>query len=336
MGGVRTYRCQSRYGACVSGRAPRFAAGLGAALVSLVGTGATPVIASASSRPALVPTVAHPCGTAQAEPKVDQVLLIWEENHNFSSVIGSSDAPEINRLASDCGLATNYGAVTHPSLPNYMSMTSGRSYAHAPWDGDCGPYGSCTTSATSVFGELTASGKQWRSYAESMGGNCFLATYGTYAARHNPAVYYTSIRSQCRAWDQPLGTTKEGELHSALKTGPKVALTTVTPDVENDMHNGTVGQADSWLADWVPQMVASPSYQSGRLAVVIAWDEGFGGGNVPSSAPLLVMSAYTHPGTRSKSALDDYSVLRSISQLMGVRPLGAAARAPSFVAAFNL
>lgn len=304
--------------------------------MSLVAMGATPVAASASSRPASVPTVAHPCGTARGKPKVDQVLLVWEENHSLSSVIGSPEAPEINKLANDCGLATNYEAVTHPSLPNYMSMTSGLSYAHAPWDGDCGPYGSCTTRANSVFGELTASGKQWRSYAEAMEGNCSPATYGTYAARHNPAVYYTAIKSQCRAWDQPLGTTKEGELHSALKNGPKVALTTVTPDVENDMHNGTVAQADSWLADWVPQMVASPSYQSGRLAVVIAWDEGFGGGNAPSSAPLIVMSAYTHPGARAKLALDDYSVLRSISQLTGVRPLGAAARAPSFLAAFNL
>ena len=43
--------------------------------------------------------------------------------------------------------------------------------------------------------------------------------------------------------NQPLGTTKEGELHSAPKSRPKVALATVTPDVENDMHNGTVGQA---------------------------------------------------------------------------------------------
>jgi len=282
------------------------------------------------------PSMARPCGVAAGKPKVDEVLLIWEENHSYSSVIGNPAAPEVNRLARLCGSAVDYTAVTHPSLPNYMSMTSGLSYAYSPWDSDCSPYGNCTTRAPSIFSELEASGKSWRSYAESMTSNCSLATYGTYAARHNPAVYYTSLRSQCRRWDQPLGTTTQGPLHTALLQGPSAGLTTVTPNVEHDMHNGTVGEADAWLAQWVPQILRSPAYRSGRLAVVIAWDEGFGSGNEPSSAPLLVLSVYTHPGTKASLPLDDYSVLRSVSELTGVKPLGLAARATSFVQAFNL
>ena len=279
---------------------------------------------------------AHPCGALRGRPRVDQVLLIWEENHSFSSIIGSSAAPEINRLAERCGVAAGYLAVTHPSLPNYMAMTSGLSYAGAPWDTDCSPGGACSTRAPSIFSELGREGKQWRSYAESMTTNCSLLTYGAYAARHNPAVYYTSVRSACRSWDEPLGALDKGALHQALRAGPAAALTTVTPNVDDDMHNGTVTEADKWLAGWVPQIVASPSYRSGRLAVVIVWDEGFGSGNEPSSAPLIVMSAYTHPGTRATLPLDDYSVLRSVSELTGVRPLGQAAHARSFVRAFNL
>lgn len=282
------------------------------------------------------PSPAHPCGTLSGRPRVDQVLVIWEENHSFSSIIGNAAAPEINKLADRCGMAVDYLAVTHPSLPNYMSMTSGLSYAGAPWDTDCSPGGACSTRAPSIFSELARNGKQWRSYAESMAANCSLVTSGTYAARHNPAVYYTSIRSKCLSWDQPMGTPDKGALHQALRAGPVAALTTVTPNVDDDMHNGTVGEADKWLAGWVPQIVASPSYRSGRLAVVIVWDEGFGSGNEPSSAPLIVMSAYTHPGTRATLPLDDYSVLRSVSELTGVRPLGQAAHARSFVRAFNL
>jgi len=291
-----------------------------------------PRSASAAGRP----SAAHPCGTAKGRPKVDQVLLIWEENHSYSSVIGNRAAPELNRLARLCGLATDYSALTHPSLPNYLSMTSGLSYSYPPWDGDCPPYGSCTTKAASIFAELSGAGRGWRSYAESMTPNCSLASYGSYAARHNPAVYYTSVRAQCLKWDQPLGTTGQGALHNALRQGPLVGLTTVTPNVEDDMHNGTVSRADAWLAKWVPQIVDSPSYSSGHLAVVIAWDEGFGGGNEQSRAPLVVLSAYTQPGTRATLPLDDYSVLRSLSQLTGVRPLGEAAKATSFVPAFNL
>jgi hypothetical protein len=270
------------------------------------------------------------------KPVADEVLLIWEENHSYGSVIGNPSAPEINALAAKCGLATQYQAQTHPSLPNYLEMTSGQSFASSPWYTDCDPEGSCTTSGPSVFSALGAAGRQWRSYVEAMGRNCALVTSGEYAARHNPAVYYTTVRRECDAWDQPLGTTTGGPLHQALVSGPSVGLTTVTPDLQDDMHDGTVAQADQWLAGWVPQIVASPAYRSGHLAVLIVWDEGAGSGNAPSHAPLIVMSASTRPGTRSALAFDDYSVLRAICQLGGVANLGKASVATSLVGPFHL
>ena len=239
-------------------------------------------------------------------------------------------------MAGQCGLATEYEATTHPSLPNYMEMTSGQSYAYPPWDSDCNPQGLCTTSATSVFAELGATRGQWRSYVEGMGHNCGLATYGVYAARHNPAVYYTNIRSECEAWDPPMGTPGYGPLHQALVSGPTVGLTTVTPDVEDDMHNGTVAMADHWLTGWVPQVIASPAYRSGHLAVIIAWDEGSGAGNISSHTPLIVMSASTPAGARSAVAFNDFSVLRTICQLTRVASPGQARAATSLVAPFRL
>ncbi len=165
--------------------------------------------AAAGSAPATA-TLARPCGTLTGQPVVDQVLLIWEENHSYSAIIGNPMAPEFNSLAAKCGLATHYDALTHPSLPNYMEMTSGQSFASWPWVSDCDPQGSCTTSAGSIFAELAAAKKQWRSYVESMSNNCGLASYGEYAAKHNPAVYYTALRRECEAWDQPMGTPSRG------------------------------------------------------------------------------------------------------------------------------
>jgi hypothetical protein len=276
-----------------------------------------------------------PCG-ARKRAQVDEVMLIWEENHSFASVIGNPQAPEINSLAAECGLATGYVALTHPSLPNYMEMTSGLPYTSYPWYTDCDPVGPCRTSAASIFSALDAAGKQWRSFAESMGANCGLASYGYYAARHNPAVYYTNIRAKCQQWDEPLGTPRAGPLHDILVHGPPVSLLTVTPNVEDDMHNGTVAEADQWLSRWVPEVTSSPSYRSGRLAVIIVWDEGFGSGDQPSSAPLIVFSASTQRGTRFAGRLDDYSVLRTVAQLTGVPAPGLAGKAPSFARAFNL
>jgi hypothetical protein len=115
-----------------------------------------------------------------------------------------------------------------------------------------------------------------------------------------------------------------------------VGLTTVTPDLQDDMHDGTVAQADNWVAGWLPQVLASPAYRSGRLAVLIVWDEGEGSGNVPSHAPLIVMSASTPAGTRSALAFDDYSVLRTVCQLNGVPDLGRASAAASLLGPFHL
>ena len=308
----------------------RASAGAASAGSTADSSAALPAVAAA------VPTLQRPCGTLKGAPRVDKVLLVWEENHSYSSVIGSSSAPEINMLARKCGLATHYRAVDHPSLPNYLQMTSGVPYTGYPWVDDCDPAGACTTTRTSVFSELDAAGKQWRSYVESMGANCGLVSYGNYAAKHNPAAYYTPVRARCRAWDQPLGSLARGALHSALTTGPRVSLTTVTPNVQDDMHDGTVNQADRWLAGWLPQILASPAYRSGRMAVILAWDEGFGSGEQPSDAPLVVMSASTPAGTRSALAFNDYSVLRAVCDLTGVPDIGLSTKAASLVGPFHL
>jgi phosphatidylinositol-3-phosphatase len=302
-----------------------------------LGLGGPVAAGTKAAEPAAVfPSLARPCGTLSGKPVVDKVLLIWEENHNYSSIIGNPGAPLLNNLAAKCGLATRYQSLTHPSLPNYMEMTSGLAFSSWPWVSDCDPQGSCTTSAASIFSALGAAGQHWRSYVEAMGGNCGLVSYGEYAAKHNPAVYYTSLRHECDAWDQPMGTLSGGPLHLALVSGPSAALTTLTPDLLDDMHDGTVAEADGWLAGWWPQVVASPAYRSGQLAVMIVWDEGAGSGNAPSHVPLIVMSGSTPTGARSALPFDGFSVLRTICQLTGVASLGRAASAATLVGPFHL
>src|SRR5690349_23635137 len=69
---------------------------------------------------------ARMCGSATPPPAVyDHVVWIWFENHAYDQIVGSPDAPYMSRLAARCGLATDYHALTHPSLPNYIAATSG-------------------------------------------------------------------------------------------------------------------------------------------------------------------------------------------------------------------
>lgn len=99
-------------------RNPRLLAALAAVSITIAG-------AAAVSAPAA--NAAGPCGTVATAPAYKHVVWIWMENHSFSDIIGSSQAPYLNSLASECGLATNYHNVSHPSLPNYLAATSGLS-----------------------------------------------------------------------------------------------------------------------------------------------------------------------------------------------------------------
>src|SRR5262245_42302142 len=96
------------------------------------------------------------CGLQATAPAMYRhVVWIWFESHGFAQVVGSRAAPFMNRtLIPACGLATNYHAIAHPSLPNYIAATSGLSgdalgrFAH-----DCNAVGPCRIGGPSLFGE---------------------------------------------------------------------------------------------------------------------------------------------------------------------------------------
>jgi hypothetical protein len=264
-------------------------------------------------------------------------MVIWMENKSYSSIVGSASAPYLNNtVRAQCGLATAYNALTHPSLPNYLSATSGVSYARSPWTSDCSPTSSgCTTGNDNVYRQLGAAGRAWRGYAESMPSNCAKSNSGTYAVRHNPPPYYTNLAA-CPNWDVPMGTTGGGNLLSDVNAGALSAYSSVTPNNCNNMHDCSVSTGDTWLSGWIPKITAGPDYQNGRLAIFIVWDEGSGSGNVRSQVACLVLSAFTPPGTQSSTAFTHYSLLRTSEEITGVGLLGNAASASSMRSAFHL
>ena len=273
------------------------------------------------------------CGTKHGSPATTKLMVIYEENTDASSIYGSASAPTINKYAADCGSAQNYQALTHPSLPNYMASTSGLSYASDPWTSDCDPGGTCLTGNDNIFHQVGASG--WKAYAESMTTNCQTGSSGSYASKHNPAMYYTDVGAQCPTNDVPLGITSSGALHSDVVDGSLPTFSTVTPNLDNDMHDGSVQQADSWLAGWIPQIVASTDYQSGHLTIVIVWDEGSGDGDVPSTVAMIVMSPYVVPGTKSSTYFTHYSLLGAAEGVAGVPLVGGAVAANNLRTAFG-
>jgi len=269
-----------------------------------------------------------PCGArAATRPVVTHVIWIWFENHASHEILGSPAAPRINAAARACGLATNYAGVSHPSLPNYLAATSGSTHGIA----DDGPPAAHPIRSISIFEQARSAG----SYEESMPGRCRSTDAYPYAPKHNPEVYYLGARARCAAGDVPLGTTSRGAFSTALAKGTLPAFSFVTPNLCNDMHDCPVSVGDAWLGRWLDRITASPTYRAGHTVVFVVWDED--DGSAANRVPLIVVSPWTHPGTRSAARFDHDSLLRTTEELLGIRAyLGQAASAPSLSPAFGL
>jgi phosphatidylinositol-3-phosphatase len=248
------------------------------------------------------------------------VILIVMENHGFDQVAGHS--PFLNALAHRCGLAAGYHAVAHPSLPNYLALTSGSTQGLVGQD--CSPGSGCQSGGQSIFSQTS-----WRAYAESMSGRCALTNSGDYAPRHNPAVYYTRVKGECATADVPLT-----ELPGDLRRGRLAPYTFIAPNLCSDEHNCGVSNGDAWLARWIPRLTSSAVYRSAATAIFITYDEDDRGEN--NHVYTVVVARSVRPGTVSETPFTHYSMLRTNEQLLGLPPLGDAATAASMAAAFHL
>lgn len=286
------------------------------------GSASTP---SAAGVPASGPSSAEPCGWTNFPAHYSHVLWIWMENASYRKVMGNPQAPYENSLARRCGLATDYHGVTHPSLPNYLAATGGSTFGVAD---DAGPRVH-PIAGDSIFGQVTRAGLAWRSYEESMPQPCDLNSSGRYAVKHNPAAYYTDLRSQCAADDVPL----DPNLDADLAGGHLPAFAFVTPNLCHDMHDCSVRTGDSWLAARLPAILDSPQYRVGSLVVVLTFDEGEDSAN---HVATIVIAPTIPAGTTVGARLDHYALLRGTEELLGLAALGAARSAPSLARAFGL
>lgn len=247
------------------------------------------------------------------------------ENEEYSSVIGSKNAPYENQLAKNYALATNFHAVKHPSLPNYIALTAGSTLT---FTSDCSPL-QCKTSSTSIFNLLDSKGVTWKSYAESMPKPCdIVASSGKFYAKHVPALYYTYVTknaSYCDSHVVPLGSvsTQSGQFYTDLKSGKFPGYAFVTPNICDDAHSCSLSVGDKWLSNFIPQIQKSSIYSS--TVIFVLYDEGStndvsgGGGHVVC---LAVGPSGIVARTHSSTSYNDYSVLATIESIYSLGNLG--------------
>jgi len=295
-----------------------------AAIVVVVAACATPD-APAVPVAALPP---RPPATAGVHPS--KVLVVVEENHSASSAV--QQMPYLAALADAYGQSTDYRAVAHPSLPNYLAITGGSTYGVTD---DNAPASHPITEAD-VFDNAVTAGHTAKTYAESMPAPCTREPAGRYAVKHNAWAYFAdpTARDNCQRFDVPAGTTAAGPLRTDIDAGALPTVGELIPDLCNDGHDCSLGTADNWLRQWLPVLMAGPDYRSGNLAIVVTFDE-----DDADSGPNTVLTTIIAPNIahlRGDGGLTHYSLSRYLAEVSGTPPPGAAAAAASLRSAFGL
>jgi len=261
------------------------------------------------------------CGWATGAPPAhfDHVVLLIFENKWRDQIFTGSNAPYLQSLAADCGRATNMSTVDpKTSLPNYIALTSGYTGYPTHITSNRNP-NTWPQSSTSIFEQL---GSDWRELVESMPSPCYIHHATDYTVNHNPAPYYTHLaHTTCPTNDVPMPATPD----------LSASFTVLTPNKTHIMHKpdsgSSVSQAqrirngDTWAAQYLPKVFATPEYQAGRTVVIITWDEGNTSHQV---VPFIVASAYTPAGYSTNAALDHFSTLKGMEQMLGLPLLGHA------------
>ncbi len=252
------------------------------------------------------------------------IAVILLENKEYPSVIGSAQAPFLNAFARQHVLLSNDFAVSHPSLPNYLALTSGSTFGITS---DCT---SCFFTGRNIVDQLERHHMSWKAYMQGLPSPCFKgAEAGSsphlYAAKHDPFIHYTDVRSS-RARCHRIVPFPQLGVDLARNRLPRFAF--ISPDECFDMHSCSIGTGDMWLARWAPRILRGLG-SNGLLVVV--FDEGSSGAGCCSSGIHggHVAAVIAGPGAKHRvriaTALDHYSVLRLIEDTWGFLRLRHAA-----------
>ena len=257
-------------------------------------------------------------------PTPDHVVIVVEENHSFESIIGSPSAPYMNSLAGSGTLLTNMYALTHPSQPNYLQLFSGSNQGVTD---NTAPAPGTPFSTPNLGADLISAGASFTGYSEDLPSvGSTVAQAGDYYRKHNPWVNW---QSNTPGPNQLLPTTNQPftAFPSDYSTLPKVSI--VVPNQQNDMHDGTIAQADTWLvnnikpyADWA---------QTHNSLLVITWDED--GSASRNHIPTILSGPMVSQGTNS-STWTLHNLARTVEDMYGAPHAGAIANVQSMVGMF--
>jgi len=274
----------------------------------------------------------NPSPDIRPTPQSAHVFILVGENQQYSDIIGNSLLPYLNGLATSNALATNYFANAHNSLLDYFMLTTGQTIATD--DNYTG-----TVTDNNVVRALSAAGKTWRVYAESLPSTGYTgANVLPYVKDHNAFTYFSDVLND---QNQAANIVDLNRLTADIASGQFADYSFIIPNQNHNSHDCPVGFAacanedklaamDSWLKQQLTPLLASSIFQQNSV-LIITFDESVvtdlsgGGGKVAT----IFVGPQVKPGFRSTKRYQHQSTLRFTMETLGVSDLpGAAATAP--------
>jgi len=257
-------------------------------------------------------------------PDFQHIVIIMFENKEFGSVIENPLMSTYNKLAHEYTLLTQYYAIRHPSLPNYIALMGGDTFGI---DSNCRD---CFVAAPSLPDLIEESGRSWKTYQEDMPEPCFLGDKGDYAQKHNPFIYFDPIRLDRARCEQSVVPLTALPTDIAANSLPNFLF--IKPNICNDSHSCKLDITDAWLTNQLATLIPALDATGESYLLVMLFEEGQGnhtccglpepgGGRVA----VVLYSPLVKNGFEDPTPYTHYSLLKTISEAWGLQYLGHAA-----------
>lgn len=266
-------------------------------------------------------------------PKYDHVVIVMDENKDYSQIIGSADAPYINSLASQGANFTKFYAEEHHSEGNYLWLFSGDRQGLD--FNDSPPATQLTT--PNLGAALVSHGYTFTGYAENLPavGSTVTTAAGGYARKHNPYVDWQAVSDAAPGANQLLSTTNQPFTAFPTNYANLPTVSWVVPNLNNDMHDGTVAQGDAWLQTNLGAYVTwAKTHNSLLIFTMDENSQGTAGMTDPANSSnanqicTIMVGANIIPGSYAESVgITHVNILRSLETMYGLPTEGAQATA---------
>jgi len=243
------------------------------------------------------------------------------ENQGASQALSDSNIAAIVKLAA---WFSNYHALAHPSLPNYLALVAGSTF------GLTRDHVETPIKAQSIVNRLERKGLSWKAYAEDFPGHCFLggeagdghltpkaSATALYTRRHVPLLSFAAVQGDSARCARVVNAR---EFIRDARAGKLPNYSFYSPNLFNDGHDTSLEMSAVWLRQFVQSLRGTVAMRQ-RTLLAVVWGEG-GGDDLRSNRVLaMLLGDMVTPG-RYSTRLTHYSLLRTIEDNFGLLPVG--------------